>query len=839
MKGKGWKTAFVVFLIAWALYEITPPGRKNLIDVFEKEAATSETATAEALESIVTEARSLDEAEPERTYQNLEAAIGETDITPYFPEIEIDRVRGATSSVLFELEKKAAGQIQLGLDLRGGSSFVVKVGESDDESVQVDDQRITKAIEVLRKRVDGFGVAEPIILPIGDDRISIQLPGLTQAAKESAREQIQKPAVLEFRLVNPESARHLADDVVPPLHEKLFEYRIDPTTGLEYAVPYIVERESAGGLGGEHLRSAFVQPDMVGAPTIILNFNTEGARIFGEVTTANVGNQLAIVLDGEIQSAPNINQPITGGSAEISGDYTYESATDLANVLENPLETPVEIIQENSVDPSLGADSIASGIRACLAGAAVVLVFMTAYYAFAGAIASVAMCFNVLLLLGMMTSLDATLTLPGIAGIVLTIGMAVDANVMIFERIREELKDGKSLRHAINSGYDKAFSTIIDANITTLIASVILMKLGSGPVQGFGTTLTFGIIASIITAIIVTRLLFEALLAAGVMKSFKMFSLIKDVKIDFLTPSLRKYAAIGSTALFVVAIAGTAVLQGDVRGIDFKGGDRLILSFDNSVKPNTGDIRDALTEGGVADASVQFQSATTVGGEETLGLITPFEQGESAVAALQASFPEAEFELSLSDAAGPSVGADILKLAIISAALATFGILFYVALRFEFSFAIGAIIALAHDVLLTLGIFLLLGGKLNAPIVAALLTIFGFSINDTIVIFDRIREELKLGRKGSFRQIINGAINQTLSRTIITSGTTLLATLCLFVLGGAVIRDFALTFLIGIVVGTYSSIYVASSSVLLITKGQKPTLYSAPTETDGLQEATA
>lgn len=839
MKGKVWKTTFVIFLVIWAIYEITPPGRKSLIDVFEKNAVVEAEADRAPLDAIIEEARALNAENPDHEYQNLVTAIGDTSIAKYFPQFEIDRVRGEVPSILYELEKLASGKINLGLDLRGGSSFLVKVGEPDDEDLQMSEQKLSKAIEVMRKRVDGFGVAEPIIQPVGDDQISIQLPGLTQAAKEAARTQIQKPAILEFRLVHPESAQKVSENVVPPLHEMMYEYSADPL-GEEIAVPYIVERESAGGLGGEHLRSAYVASDMLGSPEIILRFTTEGARIFGDVTGANVGRQLAIVLDGEIQTAPVIQTAIREGEAIISGDYTYEQATSLANVLENPLQTPVEIIQENSVDPSLGKDSIASGIRACLYGSLVVLVFMCVYYAMAGLIASFAMCFNVLILLGAMTSLDATLTLPGIAGIVLTIGMAVDANVLIFERIREELRDGKSLRHSINAGYDKAFSTIIDANITTLIASMILMKLGAGPVQGFGTTLTFGILASILTSIVVTRLFFEALLAGGGLKRFQMLRVIGDTKINFLAPKFRKFASLGSLGLIVITFVVSIGVRGsDTLGIDFKGGDRLILSFDNANKPATGDVRTALTDAGIADTTVQYQSATTVGGKESLQLLTPFEQGSAAIESLNERFPKANFELSLQDAAGPSVGKDVLQLAVISAAIAMFAILFYVAIRFEFSFAIGAIIALVHDVVLTIGLFMLLGGKLNAPIVAALLTIFGFSINDTIVIFDRIREALKLGRPGSFRQIVNRAINETLARTIITSGTTLLATLCLFVFGGPVIRDFALTFLIGIIVGTYSSIYVASSSVLWITKGKKPAIYTGPVETEGMQESMA
>jgi SecD/SecF fusion protein len=443
----------------------------------------------------------------------------------------------------------------------------------------------------------------------------------------------------------------------------------------------------------------------------------------------------------------------------------------------------------------------------------------------------VALILNLIILLGVMCSLDATFTLPGIAGIVLTIGMAVDANVLIYERIREELGEGKSLRGAVNAGYDKAWGTIFDSNVTTLIASSILIYLGSGPVKGFGITLTIGVCASMFTALVVTRLLFDYMLERDMLKSLNMLSFVKGSKIGFL--GYAKPAAILSAIVLLIGLGWGIVGQGKkALGVDFVGGDAITYTFNQRI--DVGKLRPVLektayqsegkeqTVGG--DILIQYQKSLGDTGDhsERLVVTAPVDSGSAITAALKANFADAGFDEQFKRQVGAVIGSEILKSAIESVVLALFGILFYVALRFEFSFSVAAVIAVIHDFVVTLGIYILIGGQISAPIIAALLTVIGFSINDTIVIFDRIREDLKLGVRGTFREVIDKALNQTLSRTIITSGTTLIAVLSLALFGGGVINDFAITLLIGVVVGTYSSIYVASAIVLWWHKGERP-----------------
>jgi SecD/SecF fusion protein len=435
------------------------------------------------------------------------------------------------------------------------------------------------------------------------------------------------------------------------------------------------------------------------------------------------------------------------------------------------------------VDPTLGKDSIRSGIKASLYGVVAVAGFMLIYYFLAGAVANVALILNIIILLGVMCSVGTTLTLPGIAGVVLTVGMAVDANVLIFERIREELAKGKSLRGALQAGYDRAFGTIFDSHVTTLISSIILIFMGTGSVKGFGVSLTIGVAASLFTALVVTRLIFDFLLSKNLIKGLPMLHLIPaTLKIDFMRVAVPAFVA--SWLLIVVGI-GYGIHRGnDVFGVEFVGGETTTLSFDQQHKVEVDKLREAATKASSGEVLVSYQRNISTA-TDTLRITT--RAGKSAaqvenasdkvVAELNREFPDAKFKTLGVDRVGPTVGQEIQKTAILASLLAMFGILIYVAFRYEFSFAIGAVVAIIHDVLMTLGCYFLAGRELNATTVAAVLTIIGFSINDTIVIFDRIREDLKLGVRGTFKELINQALNQTLSRTLITSGTVLLATL--------------------------------------------------------------
>jgi SecD/SecF fusion protein len=812
-----WKFLFLCFLVGWSWFEIYPPTGRDLLAEFVSRADSA--AKDATFESIVQAARHLETQRPGQAYGNLRLAIGTNDIRKYFPGFDPKGDPEPTRAILNRLQRDAAGKIRLGLDLQGGQSFLVSLDTNKLDTAADKSQVLAQAIEVLRKRVDKFGVAEPVIQPAGTDRILIQMPGLSEAEKEAARIQISKPAFLEFRMVHPQSAELIAQGLIEPGYEILREERIGPDGQKSYQ-EYLVKKKAERGLTGKYIRRAMGLPNpLTGIPEIVFDLDSEGARLFGEITTEHTGHFMAIVLDGVVYSAPRINEPITGGRAQITGDFTIKQAIELANVLENPLEAPLRIEEERGVDPTLGADSIKAGINASLLGIALVSSFMLVYYLLAGVVANIALLLNVLIMLGVMCSIGTTLTLPGIAGIVLTIGMAVDANVLIFERMREEFAAGKSLRGAIAAGYDKAFGTIFDSNITTLIAAILLIFLGTGPVKGFGVTLTIGLCTSMFTALVVTRMVFDFLVQRGWLKSLPMLRLIGQTRIDFLKIAIPAFAAAWLLILVGNVVTVKRFAEGSLLGVDFAGGDSLTLSFKERVDVDR--VREALKKLGAGEPQIQYQKNLGTG-LETLQVMTAYEKGPAAYELLKKEFPTADFTQLSQDRVGPSVGAEITRSAVVATLLALFGILVYVAFRYEFSFSVGAVVAILHDLLMTAGVFSLAGLELSAPIVAAFLTIIGFSINDTIVIFDRVREDLKLGVRGSFKDVINIALNQTLSRTIITSGTVFLSTFALYYFGGGAIKDFAFTLLVGIVSGTFSTIYIASALVLWWHKGQRP-----------------
>ena len=814
-----WKLLLILFVVAWSLVELYPPESTSLVKEFIDQASNRDTnfnAIAQRLDG-------LQKQNPQREYGNLLEAIGTNDIVRYFRLVKVSEDENPTKAILNQLQRDAAGKVKLGLDLKGGTSFTVQA-DTNRLGAATDRERVlNQAVEVLRKRVDRLGVAEPVIQPIGQNKISISLPGLSEAENDSARRSIQRAAFLEFRMVHPESDAYIKQGIPEPGYEMMTikKKREGKATEVQR---YLVERRAKMGLTGKYVKSAMVVRDpMSGQPEIDFTMDSKGAELFAQITKENIGKQLAIVLDGELYSAPVIQGEIPGGRGRITGTFTPEEAIELANVLENPLETPVKIIEERRVDPSLGKDSIRSGIIAAAIGTGAVVVFMLIYYLFAGVVAIIALLLNVVILLGVMCSVGTTLTIPGIAGIVLTIGMAVDANVLIYERIREELEAGKSIRGAISAGYDKAFGTIFDSNLTTLISSVILIFMGTGPVKGFGVSLTIGLCVSMFTALVVTRLIFDWLLQKGWIKTLPMFHLVRAKNVDFMRWA--KPAFIASWTLIVIG-CGYGIYRGNnVLGVDFAGGDSVTLGFIQ--KAPMDQVRKAIDEkAGIKESTIQYQTDLSRG-KETLRVVVPFGKGAAAEQTLQEQFPQAKFTREQLDQVGPTVGQEIQRTAVVATLLALFGILIYVAMRYEFSFAIGAVFAILHDIFMTVGLFCLTGRQFNAPMVAAILTIIGFSINDTIVIFDRIREDLKLGIRGSFRQVMNKALNQTLSRTIITSGTVFLATMSLYLFGGAVINDFAFTFLVGIITGTYSSIYMASAFVIWWHKGERPKIGAA------------
>lgn len=703
-------------------------------------------------------------------------------------------------------------KIQLGLDIQGGTSFLIRLVQADKEITK---EMLDQAVEVIRKRVDYFGGGEPVISPVGKDRILVQIPGLSTEKIQEARQQLSRVAKLEFRLVYPDNGERLqavdaGTEVIPPEY-KVEVYKMQADPGKKAQEERLLVKKKAD-LGGDRVTSASAQYGNEGWE-VTLDFDSEGGQLFGKITEAHVGHRFAIVLDGVIQSAPSIREPIYQGSARISGSFGEQEARNLASVLENPLQTPVSIEEERSVSPTLGSDSIRASVIAGLIGLAFTLVFVCAYYRFAGLIANLALIVNLILLMGALTMFNFVLTLPGIAGIILTIGMAIDANVLIYERLREELALGKSLKTAVQAAFDKAFSSIFDSNVTTLITAAILFWQASGPVKGFAISLTMGILASLFTVLIVCRNAFSWAVDSGRLKKISMLQLIPAHNINFLGKGL--LAVLCSLAL-IIAGATAFTIRGERNfGVDFKGGDLLGMSTTQPV--SVAQVREALKPLGFDDAAIQQSKE---GGKNYITVRTPINTSDAVQKQLVQALPDAGFKVEQSERVGALVGGELAKRSIWALALGMIGILIYVTFRFELSFAVGSIVALLHDVLITVGIFSLMGRELTLTMVGALLTIAGYSINDTIVVYDRIREGLASSKRGSIEQIMNLSINETLSRTVLTGGVTFVSVLCLFFFGGAVLRDFALVIIIGILVGTYSSIFIAAPIVLWWTRAR-------------------
>ena len=826
----------VLVIIVWSLFQIYPPTSRSLIADFGSRADKPDAT----LKTIVAEAESLQKAGTNE-FAALQQAIGTNDIQKYFSFINAKLQVRPNTYILNRLQREASGQIKLGLDLQGGTSFLVEMDTNalfatiDTNNMQrasdITGAALNQAIGVLRKRIDQFGVAEPVIQSAGGNRILVQLPGLSQADKDRAKEQITQPAFLEFRLVHERSAEIVNEktgeilEPIPPGYELLKHVELlqDNKTSLEAMV---VKKKPENGLVGDIVKHAKVDYGTLGQPQIDFELTADGAKRFGEVTRENINHRLAIVLDGELCSAPNIQSAIETGNGQITGHYTPDSARSLVNVLQNPMRARLILASSRDVSATLGKDSIHSGVQASVWGVIFVAGFMFFYYRFAGLTANVALVTNIIILLGVMCSIGTTFTLPGIAGAVLTVGMAVDANVLIYERIREELAKGKSLRGAIDAGYARAFGTIFDSHVTTLISSVILIWKGTGEIQGFGVTLTIGVAASLFTALVVTRLIFNFLLDRNLMKSLSMAHFITATRIDFMKMARPLFVL---TWIFAIATVGFGIFSASsgkrLFGVDFVGGDSTSFTF--AQKLDEKEIRAALTTINESGAQIQYQHDVS-GNTETLNVTTSAGTTEKVKAVLAEKLPAAKYVYEGGYTVGAAIGKEIQVSAVVASLLAMLGILIYVSFRYEFSFAAAAVLAVLHDVLFAIGAYCVAnaisGREFNATVVAAVLTIIGFSINDKIVIFDRIREQLKLGVRGSFKDIINLSLNQTLSRTIITSGTVFLATASLYLFGGGAINDFAFTFLVGIVVGTYSSIYIASVIVLWWHKGERPNL---------------
>jgi len=704
-------------------------------------------------------------------------------------------------------------KIHLGLDLQGGTSFLIRLAppanDTGGKEREITPQMQEQAVEVIRKRVDAFGVSEPVITKQGSDHILVQIPGMNTAQIETARQQLQRVAKLEFRLVHPNSNQLIAQidagqGYTPPGYVILnsVEQRNEKPERL------LVKRRPE--LTGQDVSAARPVYEQRGYE-VSLTFTTSGTKLFHQVTRDNINQRLAIVLDNDIISAPNIQTEISNGQAVISGSFTAESAQNLSSALENPLQTPVTIDETRTVSATLGQDSIFRGIAAGLAGLVATLAFVLIYYRIPGIVAFVGLAINGVLLFGAMSLFGFVLTLPGIAGVILTIGMAIDANVLIYERLREELEIGKSLKTSVETAYKKAFSAIVDSNLTTLLKVAILFWLGSGPVKGFAITLTIGIIASMFSALLVTRNIFSWGIHLGLIKRITMLHLIKAKSFDFL--SKWRPALIGSVILLVVSLGAFALRGSKVFNIDFTGGDFLLVKSEQQL--TDAQIRGELEKIGLGDTVIQ-QETSQQGNHiaHFISIRAPFGTSEKMANQLKQAFTSANLTVERAEGVGPIMGSQLATTSLFALGIAIVGILIYVTIRFELSFAVSAILGMVHDLIITLGIFVITGREFSLVMVGAVLTVAGYSINDKIVVFDRIREGLQSGRKGSIRYLMNTSLNETLSRTILTSSVTLLCMLSLFIFGGPVLSDFAFTNVIGVIVGTYSSIFIAAPIVL-------------------------
>lgn len=717
------------------------------------------------------------------------------------------------------LDSSASGRdvnITTGSDQRVIASFAPEAFDAEAA------RAVEQSQEIIRRRIDQLGTKEPYITRQGKNRIVVEAPG--ESDPEKLKRVIGQTAKLTFQMVDEGvSAEELAGGRVPPGDEML------PSQD-GYAPAYLVKKRSV--VTGEMLTNASPGFDPeTGKPIVQFRFNGVGARRFGDITSQNVGKRFAIVLDKKVISAPVIINPITGGSGQITGNFTPESANELAVLLRaGALPTKLNIEQQNTVGAELGADAVQAGKISTAVGFVAILVFMLlSYGVLFGGIAIVALLINGLLIIGTMSLTQATLTLPGVAGLILTLAVAVDANVLIYERMRDEIRAGRSVIAAMDAGFSRAMSTIIDANMTTMLAALIMFQFGAGPVKGFAWTLSIGVITSVLTAVFVTQVLLGWWFRIARPKTLPIaeknpprgWPLIK------LLPHTTNFRFVAFARLFgmlsVAAVVGSLFLAiypakppcgGLTCGIDFQGGT--VLEISTAPKPlDLGRVRGAMSSLGLGDVQVQSIGSE---GSAMVRFQTPAGADPAAtMAKVKGSLTQTlgPVKFARADVIGPKVSGELFKSGITALGLAIGLMLLYIWFRFELQFGLGAVIALFHDVILTFGVIAVARLEFNLNTIAAILTIIGYSMNDTVVVFDRLRENLRKYKRMPVREVIDLSINETLSRTIITGLTALLALGGLAFFGGPTLFGMSLVLMFGIVIGTYSSIYVASPVILL------------------------
>ena len=688
--------------------------------------------------------------------------------------------------------------LKLGLDLQGGLRVTLV---SDTPNPSPED--LATARNIVENRVNQFGVSEALVATAGNDKVVVELPGLTSADQERALDLIGQQAVLEFRIVKSEF------NALPT--EALTLDDLDPVA-----------------FTGEIVQTASAQfqqsPGTPSGPVVTFEIRPGDAQAFGNFTASNVGRRMAIVLDDRIITAPTLQSRISD-SGQITGVGTLDEATDIAVVLRSgSLPISLKVDEVRSIGPTLGRDSINKGATAAIVGSILVILAVLMYYGpLFGGVLSFGVILAMLFIFGVLAALGAALTLPGLAGLVLTIGAAVDGNVISFERIREELREGRGLKSAMKRGFSNSLSAIIDANITTLLAALALYQYTTGPVRGFAITLAVGVVASVFVNIVVVPYVLGLLTDKNQRTYMWSGWEVRGLRlVERARPFVFTTGALAVAAIIYVSITGLSL------STDFTGGSNAILDVPTSV--TTSQVRAAIDDLGIP--GVTGDGATVVESSEGGTALT---RQVSVRVGLGDSAQEAtdEFASDLaaavggtklsSDFVGPSVGADLRRGAILAVVVALLLVLVYLAFRFwpNWVVALAVVLASAHDVAITLGVQALLGIEFSIPVLAALLFVIGYSLNDSIIIADRIRENVRVIRDKPYRELVNLAVNQTLTRTVATSGTTLLPVLALLVFGGSVLRGFSVTLLVGIVIGTFSSIFLLAPTIVWVREWQQ------------------
>ncbi|MDI1311306.1 protein translocase subunit SecD [Prosthecobacter sp.] len=721
--------------------------------------------------------------------------------------------------------------LQKGIDLQGGSEFIVQLapGKNDDGSPKaVTSSDVQQAIAILERRLNPDSTKDLTLQPEGSDRVVIQMPGITEEEIKEVRKTIQTVAHLEFRRVHPDSQSKLEQIKArggikePGWIEMPYSKPITAKDGSIIKRSELVR--DTPDIEGKYVSRADRTVDAEGNK-VSLQFNSAGAKLFDELAAVHYQKEMAIIVDDQIHSAPVLQAKQYGGRAEISGGggkgFSQQEADTLSTLLSNPLQNPMKILSESSVSSSYGKAAIDQGKWVLVTGLIITTIFMLIVYRLAGIVAIVGLLINLSVLFGSMALFGFTLTMPGIAGIVLTIGMAVDANVLIYERLREEMEAGKTFTGALEAAYEKAFSAIADSNITTLISAIILVVISGGLVKGFAVTLMIGLVSSMIGALIVTRVIFMWAIDKNILTTLKTTHIVPDKVFNILSASPKFIIA----SLVVTAISfGAIAKKGDHSfGIDFRGGGRVDVVLKEGAKIADSEfdaLFKTLKQSDGKDLGTYYIQRKTdpTNGSENVSIRCEELSGAVIQGAINKKWNADTISGTSIATVGSVIGEELKQQSSLALFCALVAIFLYLIVRFEFAFALGAIVALFHDILIVPGLCVLFGQELSVIHVGALLAIAGYSINDTIIVFDRIRETIQRGTGGSMREMMNEAICKTLSRTILTSSTTLAPMVVLLFLGNPAMLEFAMPITIGILLGTYSSIFIASPLVLWYSK---------------------